>query len=78
MSRKHLDHWASICDQHTACVEFLNWLEQKGFVEEINGAPTQLADKFFEVDRQGLDRERRELLAKAASGQRTLQPQPPT
>lgn len=63
MSRQHLNHWAAVKDEHEKLVRFLDWCEEEGAVEiRVPHRADLLADKYFDVDRAGLDRERRELL----------------
>lgn len=73
MNGKHLQHWANVCDRHTAVVEFLDWLQRThGIVltrdyadPEAPFGIRQLIDDYFSVDAAALDRERRELLKAA-------------
>lgn len=69
-----LNHWAEIHKDHSVVMEFLQWMESLGILLDFEYADTSefptldshkfesLADKFFEVDRRELDKERRELL----------------
>lgn len=69
---KALNQWAAVKEKHTMICEFINWMEftfdirlDYDFVSESNPAPIQiesLVDKFFGVDRQQLERDRRQLL----------------
>ena len=69
---KHLMHWEEVGDKNVACLEFLQWLEDEyrirldfDYCDPDNPAPIShqaLVDEFFEVDRKGIEKERRELL----------------
>lgn len=71
--RSHLNHWEEVSDKHTAALEFIDWLQSEYGVSldfdcARKGTPLdlrRLADEHFEVDRVGLERERRELLKQA-------------
>lgn len=74
MGRKHLDHWADVCDDHSKITEFVDWLRDHKIVFESEVGdfdrlmtPRDLIDAFFGVDRRELDKERRELLESARS-----------
>lgn len=70
-----LTHWGRIRHQHALLVEFLEWLEQHNAVQlgpqtadcpftlAEDFKPSNLADRYFQVDRRQLDNERRAVLA---------------
>jgi len=75
MSDENLNHWKTVSREHSTIVDFLEWLEARGVRLDFDSNDARehfktfdsqkfqnLADEFFEVDRQGLEKERRQLL----------------
>lgn len=71
-SRSAIEHWATVSEQHSSVMQFVEWLNSRygieldySFCDEDNPAPLELrrlADEFFEVDPKQLEAERRQLI----------------
>lgn len=67
---RHVKHWALVQSQHSAAIDFLDWLDEEFSIQldyswSPKGTPMNvvaLVDKFLGVDRAGLEKERREIL----------------
>jgi hypothetical protein len=57
-----------IRDQSQKCGEFLEWLEEQGYVEiTARKSLTSLLAEFFEIDEEKLEREKRRMLDRLRS-----------
>lgn len=62
MGRKMLDKWAATQADRRTITEFWEWLNGDGWPDDVDLDIERALDKFHEIDRAQLDRERRELL----------------